>query len=391
MSTKSDYRVDVRQKEETISGVLDIISKGGLVGHSGAFSAVLKMSTLFPRFKGQLDNEPMIVMKSEEPGTKPLLAFKTGIDKSLMDRKGAINAMVVDTVNHIVNDLAVTGAVPRLAQDVAFVDRLAAGEGEYLVKAMFEASRAFGMYICGGEISEQPDIFANRDHITPCIVALGELLPEEHIEGPRDIRIGDKLICIAANGPHTNGYTLIRDIFMTQRPDLCDYTLKDGRTALEAVLEPHLCYFDLIRAWIDNGLKPNGLAHITGGGIRDNFVRVMPDHISSKAGYDVLPCNAEIDLDKLRIPEIFKVIRESKAGQPRTDDTMLATFNMGAGMIAAVSPEQEQVTIQMAEKLGYEAYTIGEIIPNGARQVVYKGSLNWDNQPEKPFISGYKA
>lgn len=376
---QSDYRVDVKQKEKTISGVLDIItSSQGLVGHSGAFSAVMKMNTLFPRFAGADENAPMLVMKSEEPGTKPMLGFITALEKSLISREQAFEYMVADTINHLVNDLAVTGALPTIAQDVAFVDKLEAGEGELLVKLMFDYCQKYGMYLCGGEISEQPDIFARRGHITPCVVAIGELLPQEHIEGPRDIKIGDKLVIIPSNGPHTNGYTLIRDILMEQKPELNDQKLSDGRSVLEAVLEPHQCYFDLIRAWIDNDLKPNGLAHITGGGVKDNLVRILPDANESKAGYTPLACDAEIDLSKLQVPEIFKVIRDSKDSAPRSDETMLSTFNMGVGMVAVVSPEIETAIVNSAKGLGYEAYTAGEIKPEGSRQVRFINDLNWD-------------
>ncbi len=387
-----DYRVDVNQKKTTISGVLDLISaEGGLVGHSDAFAAIMSMSKLFPRFAGLDGDAPLMAMKSEEPGTKPLLAFHTGIKEGGMSREDAIRLMVADTVNHLVNDLAVTGAVPRLAQDVAFVDHLAPGEGEFLVKTMVDISAAYGMFICGGEISEQPDIFANRNHITPCIVALGELLPSEHVEGPRDIRIGDKLVCVAANGPHTNGYTLIRDIFMRERPDLCAHRLKDGRTALNAVLEPHMCYLQLVRAWLEQGLKPHGLAHITGGGISDNLRRILPDAVSDKAVYDPLPCNAEIDLTLLRVPEIFQVIRDSGSNGPRSDEAMLRTFNMGAGLVAVIDPSQEESLVKIAEDQGCEAYAFGEIVGDGEREVVYKGALNWENRPRKAFLSGYSG
>lgn len=391
-TASSDYRVDVVQKAETISGVLEIISTGKkLIGHPGAFSAILSFDKLFPGFAGRCGiaprDLPMLVMKSEEPGTKPLLAFKTGIEKGLLDRRKAIRLMIEDTVNHIVNDIAVTGAIPRIAQDVAFVDKLEPGEGEYLVSAFHEICNAFGIILSGGEISEQPDIFSNRGHITPSLVAIGELAPDDHIEGPRDIRTDDRIIVIASNGPHTNGYTLIRDIFMSQNPALFDKRLSDGRTALEAVLTPHLCYFFLIRKIIEGGIKPNGLAHITGGGIRDNLARILPDTDTKSTGYPTLNVDAEIDLSCLRIPEIFDLLRDRQSAPPREDDTMLRTFNCGVGMIAVVSPEQERPLLDLINATDFEAYTAGKIVSGGSRQVRYTSSIDWSRRPEKPVIT----
>lgn len=387
-TTNTDYRVDVVQKAETISGVLSIIGSGQkLVGHPGAFSAILSFDKIFPSFAAQITSIgaklPLLVMKSEEPGTKPLLAFKAGIDKKKFTRNDAIKLMIEDTVNHIVNDIAVTGAVPRIGQDVVFVDKLEPGEGEFLVRTYHEICRKYGIVLSGGEISEQPDIFANRGHICSSLVVIGELDPDEHIEGPRDICVGDRIVIISSNGPHTNGYTLIRDILMSQNSQLCDQVLEDGRTVLQAALTPHQCYFTLIRKIINSPIKLHGLAHITGGGIKDNLERILPDPNFCVPGYNQVNVDAEIDLSCLQIPEIFDILRTKVDGSIRADDAMLSTFNCGAGLIAIVSPEDEQNLISLINTMEYNAYSAGRIAADGARKVRFLNNLDWSKRPQK--------
>ncbi len=381
----SDYRVDVHQKAETISGVLSIIGSGRkLVGHPGAFSAILGFDKLFPSFAAQTQEMglqlPYLVMKSEEPGTKPLLAFKTGIEKNLLTRRDAIRLMIEDTVNHIVNDVAVTGAIPRIAQDVVFIDKLEPGEGEFLVRTFHEICNRYGIILSGGEISEQPDIFANRGHISPSLVVIGDLDPNEHIEGPRDIRIGDKIVVISSNGPHTNGYTLIRDILMSQSPHLCDQILVDGRNVLEAALTPHQCYFALIRKIIASPIKLHGLAHITGGGIRDNLERILPDPNFNESGYDKTHVDAEIDLSCLQIPELFDILRKKPDGSLRSDESMLATFNCGVGLVAVVAEKDEQDLINLVNAAECNAYSAGRITADGNRKVRFINKIDWSQR-----------
>jgi phosphoribosylformylglycinamidine cyclo-ligase len=224
-----------------------------------------------------------------------------------------------------------------------------------VVDAMAAACRAQECTLTGGETSEQPGVVPAGTYIlTASVVGVAE--KSQVIDGST-IGAGDQVLAVASNGLHTNGYTLVRALLDAQ-PDLAAVDV-EGERFLDVILRPHLCYYRAVRdLYASDALR--GMAHITGGGVRDNLSRVLP------AGLD-----AQIDLGAFEIPAIFRTLH--KRGQLDPAD-MVRTFNMGVGLALVVAADSAEQTIQHLAAHDCHAYPIGAIIA-GEKKVHYSGQL----------------
>jgi phosphoribosylformylglycinamidine cyclo-ligase len=297
------------------------------------------------RFPGY--EHPVLVLKTEEPGSKQKLAFQ----------HKHVRSICYDMINHLINDIIVMGAKPLSVQDAIICGKLEKEVVNEIVDGISSACREQGCTLTGGETSEQPGVLEAGIYIlTSSIVGVVE--KSKIIDGSK-IREGDLVLSVASNGLHTNGYSLVRAL-MAANPDLAGRKV-EGETFIEAILKPHTCYYQAFRDLFDNsGL--HGLAHITGGGIEGNLNRVLPDHL-----------NAVIDLGEIRVLPIFKLIRQ--VGQV-DDRDMLRTFNMGVGMTLVVDPNSAPAVSGHLHKMGHKNNVIGRIT-QGEKKVVYQGQVNW--------------
>lgn len=170
------------------------------------------------------------------------------------------------------------------------------------------------------------------------------------IDGSK-IEEGDVVISLESSGIHTNGYTLVRRI-MKEYPEVLNEKVNE-KSFIEAVLEPHRCYYMAIKDLFDKGII-TGLAHITGGGICENLNRILPANL-----------NAQIDASKYQILDIFKLIK--KVGNVEEQE-MLRTFNLGVGLTVVCKKEAAQDIINHVKENGINAYEIG-MITKGDKQV----------------------
>jgi len=290
---------------------------------------------------------PVLVLKSEEPGSKQKLALKYGYTESICH----------DLINHLVNDIIVMGARP-----LAVLDTIICGNAEKdtiktLVKGMSEACRQNECDLVGGETSIQPGVVDRGVYVLSATVA-GIVDKSKIIDGSK-IQPGDKVIAVASNGLNTNGYSLVR-LLMDKMPQIQN-EMVNGETFLDAIMKPHAPYYRCVKNLFSNNLL-HGMAHITGGGIEGNLSRVIPKGLSAK-----------IDLDKIVVFPIFKHI---KANGNIEEREMLSTFNCGVGLIVVASSEVEDVIIDEISQF-YDCYTIGEIVPGDA-SVVLDNALDWE-------------
>lgn len=306
----------------------------------GAFASLLE-----GEFAGY--EHPVLVMKTDEPGSKQKMAFE-------LDKVASIG---YDLVNHIVNDVMVMGARPLYLQDCIVCGTIDKNVVTTLVAAMAEACREQSCVLCGGETSVQPGVVVDGVYILTA-TAVGVVEKAKIIDGSA-IREGDIVVAAASNGLHTNGYTLVRKL-LEKNPALSTDKV-DGENFIDVIMRPHKCYYKLVRDLFgSDGL--HGLAHITGGGMQDNLNRILPDTL-----------DASIDLGLLQVPDVFRVIRR-EGNVP--DDDMLRTFNMGVGLTLVCSPETVDSAIRHISDQGCQAYPIGRIV-KGAKKVVYTESVNW--------------
>ena len=307
----------------------------------GAFASLFQGN--FPGYR-----EPVLVLKMEEPGSKQKLALE----------RGQCASICFDMINHLINDIAVMGALPLAVQDAIICGKLEKDKVNSMVLAMAAACRAQGCSLVGGETSEQPGVLPQGTYILSASV-VGVVEKSKIVDGSQ-VKAGDVVVAIASNGLHTNGYSLVRAL-LEANPELAN-RIVDGATFLETILTPHLCYLPGLREIFDlNGL--HGMAHITGGGIAGNLNRIIPAGLG-----------AAIELSRIQVLPIFRVIRAE--GQ-LSDSEMLKTFNLGVGLMLVCSPEAAIEACASLELSGFSAYQVGEI-KTGSEKITFTGQLRWE-------------
>jgi phosphoribosylformylglycinamidine cyclo-ligase len=299
----------------------------------GAFASLFDLS------RYNIKN-PVLVTKTEEPGSKQLLCFQHDNYESISH----------DMINHLVNDCIMMGAHPLIVQDCIVCGKFEKDKIKRMVSAMADACRYNMCKLVGGETSEQPGVIPEGTYILSSSI-VGIVDKKNIIDGSK-IKEGDDVIAISSSGPHTNGYTLIRTI-LKDHPELySDFWFLDN------ILSIHRAYYWMLRKTFP---YVRGLAHITGGGISENLDRILPHDL-----------DAVINLDDLRILPIFKKIRKI-GGVPDSD--MLRTFNLGVGVTAVVNPKDTEGFIR--EMLCCcDTYKIGTIV-RGSKKVNYEGVFKW--------------
>lgn len=305
----------------------------------GPFASLYDIS--FPEIKN-----PVLVLKSEEPGSKQKLAMEYGYTDSICH----------DMINHLVNDIAVMGAKP-----LAVLDTIVCGNAEKdtisaLVKGVSDACRENECSLVGGETSVQPAVVEKGLYVLTSSIA-GIVERDRIIDGSA-IEEGDIVLALASNGLHTNGYSLVR-MLMDRMPEI-KLEKVDGMTFTEQIMKPHTPYYKALKGIMEKNCV-HGMAHITGGGIEGNLCRVIPDGLS-----------AVIELDKIRTLPVFRFIRQCSN---ISDKEMLSTFNCGVGFILVVQREAAAQTAAYLSRY-YDCYEIGRIRAN-EQKIVMENKLNW--------------
>lgn len=292
--------------------------------------------------------EPVLVLKTEEPGSKQKLAFK----------HGRVASICYDLINHLINDIIVMGAQPMYVQDCIICGKIEPEVVKELVASLAAACREQGCTLVGGETSEQPGVIEAGVYVLSASI-VGVVDKPRILDGSK-ITEGDVVLAVASNGLHTNGYSLVRAL-IDRDPSILDRQIGE-ESFLEAIMRPHLCYWQAFKGLFDlPGL--HGMAHITGGGIAGNLNRILPEGLG-----------ACVDLEKIQILPIFEHLRQIG----NLDDAdMLKTFNVGVGMtLVADSAAVEKVQAHLKDH-NLNCYPIGRIV-KGSKQVSCNGNLNWE-------------
>ncbi len=297
------------------------------VGRVGAFGGMVRIPDGMRR--------PTLVLSTDGVGTKVLVALEAG----------RFDTVGEDLVNHGVNDILVHGATP-----LAFMDYIAgAGLGVEqiagLVEGIARGCRAHGMALAGGETAQMPGLYRPGTYdLAGTIVGVVE--EEAAIHGDA-IRPGDVLLGYASSGLHTNGYTLARRI-VSERMGLgiADRFGELDRSVAEVLLDVHRSYFRSVTPVLP---RLHGLAHITGGGIPGNLVRILPPG-----------CEAVVDPASWDPPPLFTTLQ--RAGGISTGE-MRDVFNLGVGLIAVLPPQSVAAAQAAAAADGVATWTMGEIRP----------------------------
>ncbi|MBR5969800.1 MAG: phosphoribosylformylglycinamidine cyclo-ligase [Lachnospiraceae bacterium] len=295
-----------------------------LGGFAGAFSA--------EAFKGM--RHPVLLSGTDGVGTKTEIAIRMGVHDTIG----------IDCVAMCVNDIAAQGAEP-----LFFLDYIACGKNvpetiADIVKGVAAGCKEAGCALIGGETAEHPGLMPETDYDLAGF-AVGVAEREEMIDGSA-VREGDALIGIASSGVHANGFSLVRRILKDQNIALTEKPAGFDKTVGEVLLAPTRIYVKALRAVKEAGVSVRGISHITGGGFYENIPRMLPEGIS-----------ARIQKDSFPLPEVFAWLR-AEGGLEERD--MYNTFNMGLGMVLAVSKEDADKTVQAVASAGESAFLVGE-------------------------------
>jgi len=261
-----------------------------------------------------------------------------------------------DVVAHGLNDVAVHGARPLFFLDYVASGRLQPHALEAVLEGVADACARYGVALVGGETAEMPGVYAEGAwDVVGCTVGVAERAAL--VDGSR-VQPGDVLLGLAADGLHTNGYTLARAVLVREPKDLDRYEPELRCTRAEALLRPHRCYApSLLQLVGEVGGEVTAMAHVTGGGIPGNLVRVLPEG-----------CAAEVRV-RWEVPAVFRLI--ARLG-PVDEGEMFRVFNMGVGAVVVVRPDASARAAELLRGCGEEVYALGEVVagPRDVRLVV---------------------
>lgn len=278
--------------------------------------------------------QPVLVSGTDGVGTKLKIAFL----------KGKHDTVGIDCVAMCVNDIVCSGAEPLFFLDYVAVGKNYPEKVAEIVKGVSEGCVMAGCSLIGGETAEMPGFYP-VDEYDLAGFAVGIVDKNKIIDG-KSIKAGDKLIGLPSSGIHSNGYSLVRRLVNPTETNLNEYVEKLGCTLGEELLKPTRIYVKTILDLIEK-YEIKGLSHITGGGFIENIPRMIPEGLRvriQKGSWPVLP--------------IFDLLRD--LGN-MADKDIFNTFNMGIGMVLAVSAEKADEIIAYLDSKDEKAYVIGTI------------------------------
>jgi phosphoribosylformylglycinamidine cyclo-ligase len=308
-----------------------------VVGDVGGFGGLFALGKLTQR-------DPVLAASTDGVGTKSVIA-------RLMQHYSTIG---IDVVAMSVDDIAAQGAEPLLFLDYLSVGKVVPETVDEIVSGVADGCRQAGCALSGGEISEHPDLMEPGEFdlvgFAVGVVERDEILPQ-------GVRAGDQIIGLASPGLRCNGYSLARRALLDRRGRALDEPAWDGsHTSLgEELLRPSVIYAPAMLE-LRRHVEVHAFAHITGGGIPGNLVRVLPDR-----------CDGVVHRGNWEEPRIFAAVQ---AAGDVDDDEMEHVFNLGLGMLAVVPADEVFRALDAVRAAGHEAWVVGEVVDGHGRALV---------------------
>ena len=280
--------------------------------------------------------DPLLVSTTDGVGTKLKIAIETG-------RHDTVG---IDLVGMCVNDLLAQGAEPLMFLDYFATGKLDVVAATAVVKGIAEGCKQAGAALVGGETAEMPGMYAGGDYdlagFSIGAVERGAVLPRLN-----DQKAGDLLIGIGSDGPHSNGYSLVRRVVERSGLSWTDAApFAPGQTLGEALMTPTRIYVKSVLPLIKAGLIKGG-AHITGGGLIENPPRAIAEGLEPQFDWNAWP-----------LPPVFAWMQEVGG---LTDHELRRTFNCGVGFMLIVAAEDAEPVLAALLNAGENAFVCGQL------------------------------
>lgn len=322
-----DAGVDIDAGNSFVENIKPLVKSTaipGVLGGIGSFAGAFELPSGY--------REPVMLAATDGVGTKLKLAIDSGIH----------NTVGIDLVAMCVNDLICNFGTPSFFLDYYATGKLDVTAATAVVSGIAEGCRQAECALIGGETAEMPGMYHSDDYdLAGFAVGIGE---KSELDRSNKVAAGDILIALPSSGLHSNGFSLARKVLFEKMGMKFDDQF-EGKPLIETLLTPTRIYVKTFKALKD---KIQALAHITGGGIVENFPRVLPEGL-----------RAVITESSIRVLPIFELI-----GQHVERHEMFRAFNMGVGMILVVK-EADVADVLAAT----DGYVIGHL-EEGQREAV---------------------
>ena len=285
---------------------------------------------------------PKIVASTDGVGTKIEIA-------NILNKFDTIG---IDLVAMCVNDLIVQGAKPLLFLDYISINKINLKKLKLIMKGIVEGCKISNCELVGGETAEMPGTYS-KGKFDIAGFSIG-IVDEKKILLKNKIKKNNLIVAIPSNGLHSNGFSLVRYIINKKK-----INIKNNKFLKKELLKPTKIYVKEVLNLSDKRII-NGCANITGGGLQDNIVRILPDKLSAK-----------IDLNKIKIQPIFNWLKNNGVN----DKEMMNTFNCGVGFCLVIDKKYLKI-VQKSFSKNYKPYVIGKII-KAKKKYMPNGEINW--------------
>lgn len=337
-----DAGVDIDLADHIVKKIKPLISKTfipGVLGDIGGFGGLFSLAE-------QNYKEPVLVSGTDGVGTKLKIAF--ALDKH--------DSVGIDLVAMCVNDIVTCGAKPLFFLDYISIGKLSEKVAVELIKGIAEGCKMANCALLGGETAEMPGFYPEGEYDLAGFV-VGIVEKSKIIDG-REIREGDSVIGLSSNGLHSNGFSLVRKVFLEDKK----YELEEKLTVLkrtlgEELLQPTWIYVKPVLHLLEK-YKVLGIAHITGGGLLENIPRILPEGVS-----------VQVNQKSWIKPPIFSLIQ--KEGKI-SDEEMYRTFNMGIGMVIIVPDGESEKILKELKLMNYNSSIVGKVIKGEKQTIIRK-------------------
>ncbi|HET7656307.1 MAG TPA: phosphoribosylformylglycinamidine cyclo-ligase [Luteimonas sp.] len=334
--TYRDAGVDIDAGNALVERIKPLVKRSfrpEVMGGLGGFGALFDLSGKY--------REPVLVSGTDGVGTKLKLAQQLG-------RHDTIG---IDLVAMCVNDVLVQGAEPLFFLDYFATGKLDIDTAAAVVGGIARGCEASGCALIGGETAEMPDMYPPGEYDLAGFCVAG-VEKSELRDGSR-VRAGDLLLGIASSGPHSNGYSLVRRIYeRAGRPADLDL---GGTRLVDALMAPTALYVKPVLELLRGAQGPaiHAMAHITGGGLTENIIRVVPDGLG-------------LEIEAPQLPPVFDWLQREGA-VPREE--MWRTFNCGIGFVLVVAPDAASAIGSELDRLGLAHRAIGRVMTADGERV----------------------